>query len=288
MIRKFFRFSRRHLVTALAIAIALSGSSAVFAESQGTVTYYGCLSKGLITRVTMKSHTCPIGYTMIRWNQVGPAGPAGPAGPQGPQGPKGDPGTVGPAGDTGPQGLQGLKGDPGPVGPIGPQGPQGLKGDSIQGPPGPDGAAGPAGPQGLKGDTGPAGSQGLKGDTGPMGPVGPQGFMGPIGPIGPKGNTGATGPQGPAGTNGTNGVSGRLIVTESVDKLTAGQTRDVYVTCPDAKRSFGGGFRIDDPGIEIRFSYPLDLGWAASFHNTNPVWGTNYGATVYAICAIAN
>ncbi|HET7701129.1 MAG TPA: choice-of-anchor D domain-containing protein, partial [Candidatus Limnocylindria bacterium] len=65
---------------------------------------------------------CPANWTLIQWNEQGPAGAQGPAGPTGPQG------ATGPTGPQGEPGAAGSDGAPGAVGPTGPTGPQGEPG----------------------------------------------------------------------------------------------------------------------------------------------------------------
>ena len=102
--------------------------------------------------------SCKKRFTLLVWNNPGPAGPQGAVGPTGAEGPMGPSGPVGPAGVNGPPGIKG---------PTGPQG--------IPGPPGPvgsEGFNGPTGATGPTGDTGPTGFTGLTGATG-TGGVGP-------------------------------------------------------------------------------------------------------------------
>jgi len=105
---------------------------------------------------------CGKGFTLLVWNNPGPAGPTG---------------VVGPTGANGPMGPSG------PVGPVGVNGPPGVKG--------------PTGPQGIPGPPGPVGSEGF---NGPTGPTGPTGETGPVGFPGVTGATGAGG-VGPSPTN---------------------------------------------------------------------------------------
>jgi hypothetical protein len=102
--------------------------------------------------------SCSKKYTLLVWNNPGPAGPQGVVGPTSAEGPSGPSGPVGPVGVNGPPGVKG---------PTGPQG--------IPGPPGPvgsEGFNGPTGATGPTGDTGPTGLKGLTGATG-TGGVGP-------------------------------------------------------------------------------------------------------------------
>ena len=102
--------------------------------------------------------SCKKRFTLLVWNNPGPAGPEGVAGPTGGEGPMGPSGPVGPVGVNGPPGVKGPTGPQGIPGPPGPVGSEGFNG--------PDGATGPTG------DTGPTGFTGLTGATG-TGGVGP-------------------------------------------------------------------------------------------------------------------
>ena len=73
--------------------------------SSSPATYYGCLSKGLLTKVSTKAHSCG-SAKRVSWNAVGPKGATGPNGARGLQGVEGVQGV---------QGRQGVQGPPGPT-----------------------------------------------------------------------------------------------------------------------------------------------------------------------------
>lgn len=131
---------------AVATAVEASGSAP-------QATYFACLKKGVLAKVSIKSHSCPSSSTAISWSASGPAGltsyqlaqqqgfagslsqwlaslvgPRGPAGATGAgaRGPQGVAGPPGAAGSVGPQGIQG------------PPGPQGATANTCSSPPGPN------------------------------------------------------------------------------------------------------------------------------------------------------
>ena len=89
-------------VTAAIIVVALTAGISVALvkdPSPQSVTYYGCLHEGSLTKLGTTSPKCTTkGSTIISWNSVGPQGPAGA------QGQQGNPGTQGPVGPQGPSG----------------------------------------------------------------------------------------------------------------------------------------------------------------------------------------
>jgi hypothetical protein len=68
--------------------IATGATLAMDAGATGTsVTYFGCLKAGRITKVATVAPTCQSNSTSISWNSQGPQGPPGATGPTGPAGP---------------------------------------------------------------------------------------------------------------------------------------------------------------------------------------------------------
>lgn len=89
------------VVGLLAGVVGLTSASADVAPTK----YYACLKAGVLYSVgTTTPRSCPLGGTVISWNETGS---------QGPQGLPGAPGN---------QGLQGPQGEQGPQGPAGPSG----------------------------------------------------------------------------------------------------------------------------------------------------------------------
>jgi hypothetical protein len=212
MVQRFGRTVRRHWIAALALFLALGGTSAAVASGRpagGGKTYYACVTKTYRTlNLTTASGRCGSGETKISFAAKGPRGLRGVAGRNGTSGKDG---ANGKAGGTGPQGAAGAKGDAGPKGEggakgeTGPQGDHGAKGDT-----GATGADGPQGEKGEQGDVGPQGLAGIQGIMGLPGPIGPEGPLGPTGPIGPIGPTGGDGPQGEPGPVGETGPKGDI------------------------------------------------------------------------------
>lgn len=132
--------------------------------------------------------------------------------------------------------------------------------------------------QGLQGPLGPTGPQGEQG------PAGPQGSAGPPGPPGPQGEPGPTGPEGPAG-----GFAGRVVVSSefTVPRSTAEFTYVVTARCPDGKVVVGGGYEIEQAGVnEFRESHPEMNqpgveGWSVGVGPDDEV---DVDGVVYAIC----
>ncbi len=141
-------FASRAAMVAILVA-ALVGTTAIGVVGAATAgVIYACVnnSSGAL-KIVRAGETCPANWTLIQWNDQGPAGAQGPTGPQGetgatgPTGPQGAMGPTGPQGETGVTGATGQQGEPGTAG--------------RDGAPGSVGATGPAGPQGA---TGPAGT----------------------------------------------------------------------------------------------------------------------------------
>jgi hypothetical protein len=90
--------SRRLVPLALAAGLTVGGVAAitVAAEASGTApTYHACLSKGLLTKVSTKTHSCSTG-TKVSWNAEGPQGLPGANGTNGTDGTNGKNGAPGP------------------------------------------------------------------------------------------------------------------------------------------------------------------------------------------------
>ncbi len=124
--------NRIAIVVALVAAFLLGGATygvVQMAGASGTsTTYYACLQAktGTLSKVEVKSPTCPApypSYKVISWNSVGPQGATGATGLQGPVG------AAGSAGATGAQGPMGVTGATGPQGPPGASSP--ITGTSL-------------------------------------------------------------------------------------------------------------------------------------------------------------
>jgi hypothetical protein len=134
--------------------------------------------------------------------------------------------------------------------------------------------------------TGPQGPAGPAGAPGPAGPQGPPGAAGPQGPTGAAGVQGPPGAQGPQGPPGQSGVSGYQVVSSgnlSVGGVIPYNTNNGFVSCPQGKRSVGGGFS-SDVGVSAISSTPGTIGWGARVHNAGP--GTRT-FKVHAVCITA-
>jgi len=100
----------------LAVSAAASGSP--------STTFYACLHKGSLSRVSASTHSCRSDSTKVSWNAVGPQGTQGIQGIQGAQGQQGVQGV------QGPPGLKGVTGSQGPNGDTGAPGAPGANGQS--------------------------------------------------------------------------------------------------------------------------------------------------------------
>ncbi len=97
------RWTVAALLTIPAFGLGMAVSASATASS--TTSFYGCLYKGTLSKVSTSSHTCKPGK-LESWNAVGP---------QGGQGAQGVQGTHGVQGTQGIQGVQGVQGVPGPT-----------------------------------------------------------------------------------------------------------------------------------------------------------------------------
>ena len=95
-------------VTVLAIGGTAMASNPTATTSTSTIKacYHTTASPSALKRVPSTAH-CPLGYTGLIWNKVGPQGPQG---PQGQPGSQGQPGPQGPAGVS--HGNAGFSGTP--------------------------------------------------------------------------------------------------------------------------------------------------------------------------------
>ena len=84
------------LVPAFGLGLAVSAT----ASGSTTTTFYACLHKGTLSKVSTSSHSCSAGYTKVSWGTVGPPGSNGTNGTNGTPGSQGPPGAQGPAGVT--------------------------------------------------------------------------------------------------------------------------------------------------------------------------------------------
>jgi Collagen triple helix repeat (20 copies) len=97
-------------VPAFGLGMAVSAS----ATASSTTTFYGCLYKGTLSKVSTSSHHCKSGK-LESWSAIGPQGVQGSQGVQGIEGVKGI------------QGIQGVQGATGATGATGPQGGSGIE-----------------------------------------------------------------------------------------------------------------------------------------------------------------
>lgn len=98
---------------ALVLGVAVATTTASFATSSHPETFYACLKKGTLSKVSTSKHSCPSDYSAVEWSQVGPQGAQGPVGSKGATGATGLQGPQGPTGERGPTGAQGPAGTPG-------------------------------------------------------------------------------------------------------------------------------------------------------------------------------
>jgi DNA-binding beta-propeller fold protein YncE len=81
LIRKLPRWTVAVLLSIPAFGAGLAVSAA--ASGTSTTTFYACLYKGGLSKVSTSAHTCPTGYKAVSWNAVGPKGIQGNPGPTG-------------------------------------------------------------------------------------------------------------------------------------------------------------------------------------------------------------
>ena len=101
---------KSRVVTALAVAAALSASAAVFATIPSAGVISGCYTRsgGALRVIDSTVTSCSSKETSLNWNVQGVQGAVGPVGPQGIAGPQGPSGPQGPTGPTGPRGPSGV------------------------------------------------------------------------------------------------------------------------------------------------------------------------------------
>jgi hypothetical protein len=105
-------------------------------------------------------------------------------------------------------------------------------------------------------------------------------------PQGPKGDKGDTGSAGPPG------ISGHQIVTSSLTSTATALFGGRVATCPTGKKVLGGGASATTSTGSIQGGYNVlqdgpsgDNKWTGTFNISNPIAGTTFVITVYAICA---
>lgn len=103
----------RWTLAALLTIPAFGAGLAVSAAASGTIstTFYACLHKGTLSKVSTSSHACKSGK-LESWNAAGPQGIQGVRGIQGGQGVQGVQGLQGVQGAPGPTSLSALSGSP--------------------------------------------------------------------------------------------------------------------------------------------------------------------------------
>lgn len=119
----------------------------------------------------------------------------------------------------------------------------------------------------------------VQGPPGPQGLPGRDGAPGLQGPPGAKGDKGDQGQQGPAGPAG---ISGRVVVTNTV-QVPARSTVNATVVCPAGTLPIGGGH--SSSGLLAETNAPFGTSWLVRVFNGDFI--VSHSVTAFAICATA-